>query len=69
MYYTANEYQAWESTKAKTLSGAKRVAAKRNPYAEKKTVHVGVIVDYGYIERIESIATRRHGIWVDMYQG
>ena len=66
MYYTANEYQAWEPTKAKSLRGAMRVAAKRNPYAEKKTVYVGVMMDYGDFERVESIAKRLNGVWTSI---
>lgn len=66
MYYTATEGQQYEATAAKSLSGAKRVAASRNIY-QGATMHVAVKrVDNAGNECFERVAVKRHGAWQDL---
>ena len=63
-YYTATEFQNWEATAAKSLSGAKAVASARNAYVG-TTIHVAV--KHGdYFERV---AVKRNGEWQNVENG
>lgn len=65
MYYTSTEGQQYESTKAKTLSAAKRVAERKNSYLGAE-VSVAVKIQDGEFERFDRIAKKRNGQWQDL---
>lgn len=65
MYYTATEGQQYESTNAKTLTAAKRVAERRNSFVGSE-VSVAVKVQDGEFERFDRIAKKRNGEWQDL---
>jgi hypothetical protein len=65
MYYTATEGQQYEATIAKTISAAKRVASRRNPWAGVE-LSVAIKVHDGEFERFERVAKKRHGAWQDL---
>ena len=65
-YYTSYGNQEWESCKAKSLNGAKRVALKRNPYLDRTGVCVGIErVDFEGNEVVEGISKFHFGNWIN----
>ena len=64
MYYTATAHQEYTSTKARSLAGAQRVAAKRNIFTG-ADLHVAVKNSNGEFDRIATKPmNERH--WIDV---
>ena len=65
MYYFAEQDQKWIPCRAKSLTGAKRAAMRRGIF-QNVVLHIGRKLGQGHSERIERVAVRRYGYWVNV---